>query len=58
MYAAQVFALTDAAMTGEAMARRYLDHQQAIARMASSAEGPYVVAIGQAGLRRRRLAYP
>ena len=59
MNSARLFGLSNASITGPAMARWYLDNEARIVRAASRAAGPYVMAVNPAyGLRRTKLAYP
>jgi hypothetical protein len=59
MTSARVFALSNASLSGMAMARWYADNEAGIVAAALRASGPYVMAVNAAyGLRRVRLAYP
>lgn len=59
MTSARVFALSNAAITGPAMAQWYLNSEPKIVKTALRAKGPYVMAANPSyGLRRARLAYP
>jgi hypothetical protein len=58
MHSARIFTLASAQVTGSDMSQILLSNQHRIVRMAARASGPYVVAVGQNGLRRLRLAYP
>ena len=59
MTSARAFGLSNAAISGPTMAQWYLDNEAKIAKMASRAAGPYVMAVNPSyGLRRTRLAYP
>jgi hypothetical protein len=58
MSSARVFGLSDASLTGPAMAQRYLGAEAKIIG-ATRAEGPYVMAVSPAcSLRRVKLAFP
>ena len=59
MTGARVFALSNAALTGLAMARWYADHEAKIVAAALRANGPYVMSVNASyGLRRITLSYP
>ena len=59
MTSARAFALSNAQVTGPAMAQWYLDNEAKIVKTALRAKGPYVMAVNPSyGLRRARLAYP
>jgi hypothetical protein len=59
MTSARVFALSNAAIGGPAMAQWYLENETKIVKAALRAKGPYVMAVNPSyGLRRTRLAYP
>jgi hypothetical protein len=59
MTSARAFALSDAQITGPAMAQWYLGNEAKIVKTALRARGPYVMAVNSSyGLRRARLAYP
>jgi PIN like domain len=53
--AARVFALGKNQLTGAQKAQRFLDHEQAIFRRASSEVGPYVVSVSSRGLQALKL---
>ncbi|GAA2362807.1 hypothetical protein Cme02nite_41510 [Catellatospora methionotrophica] len=52
---ARIFGLANARLTGHDAGRLFLHHQAQIFTMAGRAEGPYVVAVAQDTIRRRRL---
>jgi hypothetical protein len=59
MTSARAFALSNAQVTGPAMAQWYLDNEAKIVKTALRAKGPYIMAVNPSyGLRRARLAYP
>ena len=59
MTSARAFALSNAQVTGPAMAQWYLDNEAKMIKTAMRANGPYVMAVNPSyGLRRARLAYP
>jgi hypothetical protein len=55
---ARIFGLANAAQTGAQAGNMFVMHQEAIMTMAARAEGPYVVAVGNEGLHRKRLNLP
>jgi len=59
MTSARVFALSNARLSGPAMAQWYLDNEAKIVAAAVRASGPYVMSVNPSyGLRRVKLAYP
>jgi hypothetical protein len=52
---ARMFALGKNQLTGTQKARRFLDHERAIFRRASTQVGPYVVSISERGLETLKL---
>jgi hypothetical protein len=59
MSSARVFALSNAALTGRAMAQWYLANEAKIIETAIRVSGPYVMSVNLAsGLRRTKLAFP
>lgn len=59
MTSARMFGLSNAALSGPAMSRWYLDNEAKIVRTALKAAGPYFMAVNPSyGLRRAKLAYP
>lgn len=59
MASARVFALSNASLTGPAMAQWYADNEAKIVAAALRANGPYVMSVNLSyGLRRVKLAYP
>jgi hypothetical protein len=59
MTSARVFALSNASLTGPAMAKWYADNEARIIAAALRAHGPYVMSVNLSyALRRVKLAYP
>ncbi|QBI54376.1 PIN-like domain-containing protein [Streptomonospora litoralis] len=58
MNSARAFGLANRRLKGPPMVELFLGHAAAVCRMAHRAEGPYVVAISEHGLRRRKLHLP
>ncbi|GAA1767182.1 hypothetical protein [Streptomonospora arabica] len=57
MNSARVFGLANRHMQGPPMAQLFLDRAAEVCRMAHCADGPYVVAISDQALRRRKLHF-